>query len=128
MNEIIKGIAAARLGAAASDAEGAAEGRYLFTEGFAGFAGHFPGFPILPAVVQLLTAVELVGETKGRRHRLVAVQDAKFLNPVFPGQELLVRCSEKTVRGKLLHDAQITVDGVPAATMLLDLAPAEEGA
>ena len=126
MNEIMKGIDAARLSAVAVDADGTMEGRYLFAEGFLGFGGHFPGFAILPAVVQVLTVVMLVGECGGRRQRLVAVQDAKFLNPVHPGQELLVRCKSRLVRGSLLHDAQISVGGVTAATMLLDLAPAGE--
>lgn len=125
MNEIMKGIDAARLSAAA-DADGTMEGRYLFAEGFAGFAGHFPGFPILPAVVQLLTVAMLVGECEGRRQRLVAVQDAKFLSPVHPGHELSVRCKSRLARGRLLYEAQIAVGGATAATMLLDLAPSGE--
>ena len=121
MNEIVKGIAAASLGVAGTDETGTHLGRYLFGEEFAGFAGHFPGFPILPAIVEILTVVELVGELEGCRQRLVAVEDAKFLTPVRPGEELLVRCLRRTVRGKLLWDAQLTVGESTASTMLLDL-------
>ena len=124
MNEIMKGIDAARLDAG-TGADGTMEGRYLFTEGFAGFAGHFPGAPILPAVVQVLTAVMLVGECEGRRQRLVAVQDAKFLNPVLPGQELRISCKSRMTRGRLLYEARIAAGEAVAATMLLELAPAE---
>ena len=126
MNKILQGIAAASLGAASTDETGTLEGRYLFTEGFAGFAGHFPDYPILPAVVEILTTVTLIGEGAGRRQRLVAVEDAKFLSPVRPDQELLIRCRQRTVKGKLLHDAQLTVGGTVAASLLLELADHEE--
>lgn len=126
MNEIQQGIAAAGLGAASVDADGTLRARYLFGEGFAGFAGHFPGFPILPAIVEILTVVWLVGEGSGRRQRLVAVEEAKFLTPVRPDQELLVRCRPRQVRGRLLHEATLTVGEVTAATLLLEIAPEEE--
>jgi len=126
MNKISQGIAAASLCAATTDAAGTIEGRYLFEEGFAGFDGHFPGFPILPAIVEIMTVVTLVGDALGRRQRLVAVQDAKFLNPVRPGQELLVRCKTRTVQGRLYHDAQLSVGDTTAATLLLELAHFEE--
>jgi 3-hydroxyacyl-[acyl-carrier-protein] dehydratase len=126
MNKILQGIAAANLGAASTDETGTLEGRYLFAEGFAGFAGHFPDYPILPAIVEILTAVTLIGEGAGRRQRLVAVEDAKFLSPVRPDQELLIRCRQRTVKGKLLHDAQLTVGGTVAASLLLELTDHEE--
>ena len=127
MNKILQGIAAASLGAATTDQAGTVEARYLFPASFAGFAGHFPDYPILPAVVQILTAVALVGEVAGCRQRLVAVEDAKFLTPVRPDQELLVRCRPRTVKGKLLYDAQLTVGEFTASSLLLQLANFEEG-
>ena len=126
MNKISQGIAAASLCAARTDAAGTIEGRYLFKESFAGFAGHFPGYPILPAVVEILTVVRLVGDASGRRQRLVSVQDAKFLTPVRPDQELLVRCRTRAVQGKLCYDARLTVADTTAATLLLELADFEE--
>jgi 3-hydroxyacyl-[acyl-carrier-protein] dehydratase len=126
MNEILQGIAAASLGAATTDETGTVEARYLFPASFAGFSGHFPDYPILPAVVQILAAVALVGEGAGRRQRLVAVEDAKFLNPVRPDQELTVRCRTRSVKGKLLHDAQLSVGEATASSLLLQLADYEE--
>lgn len=122
MNEIAKGIAAARLGDARTAEPGIYEGRYLFTKNFTGFGGHFPDFPILPAIVEILAVAALVGEWKGCRQRLKAVEDAKFLNPVRPGQELLIRCRQRTVKGRLLYDAQLTVGETTVAHLLLDLA------
>ena len=121
MNKILQGITAARLGAATIDAGGTLEGRYCFSDSFAGFSGHFPGHPILPAIVEILTVVALVSEQTGSRQRLLAVEDAKFLHPVSPGQELLVRCRERTVRGKICYDAQLTVGETMTATMLIEL-------
>jgi 3-hydroxyacyl-[acyl-carrier-protein] dehydratase len=126
MNEIMLGIAAARLSAARTDDAGSFEGRYLFTGSFAGFAGHFPDYPILPAMVEIMTAVTLAGEFLGGRQRLVAVEDAKFLNPVRPDQELLVRCRPRSIKGKQFHEAQLTVGEITAAVLLLELAPCEE--
>jgi 3-hydroxyacyl-[acyl-carrier-protein] dehydratase len=124
MNRILQEIAAASLGAASTDDTGSFQSRYLFPDRFAGFAGHFPGHPILPAIVEVLTVVSLAGEQAGCRQRLVSVEDAKFLTPVLPNQELLVRCAPRTVKGKLLLNAQLSVAGTTTATMLLELAPA----
>jgi 3-hydroxyacyl-[acyl-carrier-protein] dehydratase len=126
MNKILQEISAASLGVVTTDDSGMLEGRYLFPERFAGFAGHFPEHPILPAIVEILTVVSLVGVQIGHRQRLVAVVDAKFLKPVRPNQELMVRCQPRTVKGKLLYDAQLTVGGATAASLLLELACAEE--
>ena len=124
MNRILQEIAAASLGAVTTDDTGSFESSYLFPEQFAGFAGHFPGHAILPAIVEILTVVSLAGEHAGCRQRLVGVEDAKFLTPVLPNQELLVRCRPRTVKGKLLLDAKLSVAGTVTASMLLDLAPA----
>ena len=73
-----------------------------------------------------MTVAALVGEGAGCRQRLVAVEDAKFLSPVRPDQELLVRCRPRMIKGKLLYDAQLTVGERAAATLLLELAVFEE--
>ena len=126
MNKISQGIAAAAQCAVTCNDDGTVEGRYCFAGSFAGFDGHFPGHPILPAIVEIMTVVSMVGEHAGCRQRLVAVEDAKFLNPVTPDQEIMVRCRPRTVKGKLLHDAKLTVGDTVTASMLLELEPAGE--
>jgi 3-hydroxyacyl-[acyl-carrier-protein] dehydratase len=128
MNRIAQETANARLGEIVGNADGSFEGRYLFPESFAGFDGHFPNFPILPAIVEIRAVVALVGEAEGVSQRLVAVQDAKFLNTVRPGEELTVTCRTRTVKGRGLYDARLTVGAVTVSTMLLDLAPEVESA
>lgn len=120
------GIAAASQGPATTDSSGMIEGRFVFAENFAGFDGHFPEHPILPAIVEIMTVVWLVGEQSGYGQRLVNVEDAKFLAPVRPDQELLVRCQQRTIKGKLLYDARFTVGETTSATILLELAGSGE--
>jgi len=122
MNRIMREIAEARLGALTVDDAGTLEGRFLFPERFAGFDGHFPEHPILPAMVEIMTVVSLLGEHAGCRQRLAAVEEAKFLVPVRPCQEILVRCRPRTVKGKLLYDARLTVGDATSATLLIELA------
>lgn len=121
MNKILQGIVAAQRGVISSDGSGTMEGRYLFPKDFAGFAGHFPGHPILPAIVEIMTVIALVGAGCGCQQRLVAVEDAKFLAPVTPEQEILVRCRERIIKGKSLYEAQLSVDGTTTASMLIEL-------
>lgn len=65
MNTIRTEIAAAALGTAEFMPD-AAQQSYTFRQDFTGFAGHFPGYPILPGVLQVLMtqmlAEQLVGE------------------------------------------------------------------
>ena len=39
---------------------------YRFAPDFIGFSGHFPGYPILPAFVQVLMVQTMAEEVKGR--------------------------------------------------------------
>ena len=50
------------------------------------FAGHFPGRPIVPAVVILAEVIAAVG-----KDRDWSIAQAKFLRPVGPGESLLLR-------------------------------------
>ncbi len=121
MDDLRKEIAAAAAGPVARDAEGAASRPYRFAPGFRGFAGHFPGAPVLPAVVQILAAASLAEECEGRRLRLAGVPAAKFVLPIRPDEEILVRCRVRREGGKRLIDAELTAAGRPPAAFALEL-------
>lgn len=100
--------------------------RYRFTPLFPGFTGHFPGRPILPAILQILTAMTLLEEQAGAELELTRVENAKFLVQLGPDQEIEVRCRERLLGGSLRHEARITAGDSLAATFLLTVIPREE--
>lgn len=55
------------------------------------FAGHFPGRPVLPAVVLLDTVLETARECFGRRLDLSGLPRAKFTAPLAPGDRGTIR-------------------------------------
>lgn len=71
---------------------------------FAGFAGHFPGDPILPAMCHVDLALRATARALGAQLDLVAVGRARFMRKVRPGEELSMRLSFSAPR-----DATITV-------------------
>jgi 3-hydroxyacyl-[acyl-carrier-protein] dehydratase len=69
---------------------------YRFSESFAGFSGHFPGQPVLPAFVQILTGLSLVAEMSPGMHDLAGIADAKFYLPIRPDTVVQVACHDLT--------------------------------
>ena len=80
-------------------------GSYSFDNDFIGFSGHFPGYPILPAVLQLLLAQLLIEKQKGYKIKVTSLKKAKFLSQIRPLDEITVRCvdmsSDENTRSKV---------------------------
>jgi 3-hydroxymyristoyl/3-hydroxydecanoyl-(acyl carrier protein) dehydratase len=55
------------------------------------FAGHFPGTPILPGVVLLDAALQIIADTRGIALDICEISSVKFLSPAGPGDELVIR-------------------------------------
>jgi 3-hydroxyacyl-[acyl-carrier-protein] dehydratase len=53
-------------------------------------SGHFPGHPVVPAVVILGEIMEAVRHTLAPNIVFSGVPEAKFLSPLAPGEELLI--------------------------------------
>ncbi len=92
------------------------------------FAGHFPGFPVMPGVLIIESMAQaggiLVGKvaphTRGRVMFLASVEEAKFRRPVFPGDQL--RIEMKLLRLKYTvakMQGVAKVDGQVAAEAIL---------
>lgn len=121
MNTISDGILAARLGPATREADQTLRQDFSFPPDFVGFAGHFPGDPILPAVVQIGLGVvlsqALLSEKAGHQ-RLETVTRAKFLRKLKPGETITARCCRRGPDGGACN-VVLTVDQQQAAVFTL---------
>jgi 3-hydroxyacyl-[acyl-carrier-protein] dehydratase len=67
------------------------------------FEGHFPGYPLMPGVLQIECMAQTCGWLVTAVNRftampfLIGVKEAKFRSPVLPGDEL-------EVEGKIVHE------------------------
>ena len=88
---------------------------------FIGFAGHFEGYPVVPAVTQLLAAQLLAEELLKKEVVLEAVTHAKFLQQLQPEQTFTVTCRAKENK-PFCYDARIQINEETAASFLLRFA------
>jgi 3-hydroxyacyl-[acyl-carrier-protein] dehydratase len=119
MNRLKKEIIEASLGPVEVIAPDKVVGRYLFPQSFIGFAGHFPAYPVLPAYVQVLTAISVIEEWKGRLFQLASVERAKFHIELRPDQEITVQCREFEIKVNTVIEANLTVTEEIAAVFLM---------
>jgi len=54
------------------------------------FAGHFPGTPIVPGVLLLDRAVQVITEATGQAPDALTIRSVKFLSPVGPGETVVI--------------------------------------
>ncbi len=94
---------------------------YVFSPDFIGFSGHFPAYPILPAFVQILSALELAEEQVGEPVELAAVKNAKFLQEIQPEQEINIQCRERFIDGRAGCDVTIRTGDRIASTFVITM-------
>jgi 3-hydroxyacyl-[acyl-carrier-protein] dehydratase len=118
MNRMRQEISRAALAPAVVTAD-AAEQRFQFDEDFIGFAGHFPGYPILPAILQTLLAQQLAEQLAGGSLDFRGLEKAKFFRQLRPGEEIRVKVVFRG-REKLIRcAAELFGAGESAATFVL---------
>ena len=81
------------------------------------FDGHFPGFPVLPAVAIVDATVELIRKGLGLEElRVSRIVSAKFMSPVTPGSKVEISVqrspgsdwkAEWRASGKLMADLRL---------------------
>ncbi len=113
MNDLMKSIESSALTPLVVSEDHSAQRKFSFGKEFIGFSGHFPGFPIVPAIVQILIAQSLIEGCVGAPLKLKVVERAKFLLPLEPDQDIDVNicpCSSSdgpSYRVKLMVQEQV---------------------
>jgi 3-hydroxyacyl-[acyl-carrier-protein] dehydratase len=65
-------------------------GIFIFPADFPAFGGHFPGRPVLPAIIQLAAVTHMAGLALGAEVRPQHYQKTKFRAMIQPGDEIHV--------------------------------------
>jgi len=96
-------------------------------------AGHFPGNPIVPAVVLLERVLDAVQAWRGPQWRLQRLLSAKFLMPLRPDVrfEILLRMADTRLDFRCEHDTHLLAQGsceLECAGRQADPEPAGAGA
>lgn len=98
-----------------------AEQSFCFKESFVGFAGHFPEYPILPAILQTLLAQILAEELIGEPLQFLSLTRAKFSRELRPEEQIDVSLSCLDKEGQLHCATQLRVADETAASFTLVL-------
>lgn len=119
MTELVAQIEEARIDGPMTDAEGRLCAQYRFPETFIGFQGHFPGYPVLPAVIQIRTGQLLAEALHGGPLLLQSVDKGKFLQQIQPDQVIDAVCRKGSLGGKNAYEIRLTVDEKTASQFWL---------
>ena len=106
MNELIGSIEKSARGSAKQRGPSEIVGEFCFVRDFIGFSGHFPGYPLLPAVIQLLIAQLLIEKQKKCKIKVTLIEKAKFLSEIKPDDQITVKCidaaEDENLKSKVL--------------------------
>lgn len=83
------------------------------------FQGHFPGMPVMPAVLQVEAMAQVAGVmllsragNEGKLAVFLSIDEAKFRRQVIPGDQLRIEVNTTKVKSRIVEaEAKITVDG-----------------
>ncbi|MBA4417511.1 MAG: hypothetical protein C0392_06340 [Syntrophus sp. (in: bacteria)] len=119
MSKLKSAIIASATGPAMETDQGVFRRKYTFSPDFIGFSGHFPGYPILPAFVQILTVFVTAEGVQGRPLALLSIEKAKFRKEILPDHEIEVEYQEGVIKGAASLKATITIAGGLATSLVI---------
>src|SRR5690554_1369974 len=111
----------------------AAKGEYYVDPGGLWFAGHFPGYPVFPGVLQVEALAQLGAvailcqeEVRGKLALFAGLDQVKFRRQVLPGETLELHVEIVRARGSFgVGQGRATVDGQLALEAQLKFALTE---
>ncbi|MBI9089299.1 MAG: hypothetical protein JEZ12_08785 [Desulfobacterium sp.] len=107
------------------DTTGRIEAVFRFDPCLALFAGHFPGAPMLPGVVQIEMVRSLVERAENRPLEINHIKKTKFLKPIVPGDQITVEIESCVKADGTSVTARLSVGDVTAGTLRMTLGPTE---
>jgi 3-hydroxyacyl-[acyl-carrier-protein] dehydratase len=97
------------------------EMEYVFPPTFSGFQGHFPQNPVLPAIIQLMTARESIIEQMGRDILIIKVTRAKFQKIITPDIPVTLVWTLREQEDAFVCKCILETDGRPASNFIMTL-------
>ncbi len=92
---------------------------FVFDSGLSVFAGHFPGNPLLPGIMQIEIVRRVAEAARACRFRIEAVSKAKFTGPIYPGDVISVEVAFKDSDVSTSAAGALSVAGVAKASINL---------
>ncbi len=120
MNSMRQAIAAAAVAPARQETMSGQQS-FCFKSDFLGFSGHFPDYPILPAVLQVLIAHMLAETIMGVPLSVMALNRAKFVQQVRPNDQVDVQVTCREKEGELHCASELMVAAQRVASFSLVL-------
>ncbi|MDY0212899.1 MAG: hypothetical protein RBR06_07825 [Desulfuromonadaceae bacterium] len=112
-------LRAAEISASAIEESGHARRSFRFALDFIGFNGHFPGFPVLPAMLQTLMAQMLATQVLPPTAKFSGVTKAKFIRQVGPDEEIEVEVAWRRKNAQWHCGTTLKAQGQNASSMTL---------
>ena len=99
---------------------------FRFEREFVGFSGHFPGYPLVPAFVQVLASIVVMEGIKKTGLEIQGLDNAKFQREIRPGTSVTVECRETGDLPLVAFQARIRDEDGTAATFSVLCVAAEQ--
>jgi len=116
MSELWAAIARSAAGDVTADVDGGVRQAFVFAKKFPGFMGHFPGYSVLPGVVQMMAAALVASHGLDAVREIRGVKSARFLTPISPGMTVTVHVHPQ---GPDAAEIRVMAQDVPAAAFTL---------
>jgi 3-hydroxyacyl-[acyl-carrier-protein] dehydratase len=123
MSRLKSDIERAVVSPAEADQEGGLSCVCRFPADFLGFAGHFPGYAIVPAIVQVMAAQHLAENHLAVGMHLKEVKNAKFFLQLRPETDITVQCRIQPRDNETRVEAKLTCEQGVAASFILVFSP-----